>query len=119
MRVPLRAESYAHVTVADTRDDVGLVTKATRWLYDPLTNDVKYLSFNAPVPAPLDAQCGRAVFSDVHLSGGVTSPVTFPAECRTTQADHVNNELTLEFLFFDLSSCVQDDAKPPPIPPPR
>ena len=29
----------------------------------------KYLTFNTPVGTPTAAQCGRATFSDVHLSG--------------------------------------------------
>jgi hypothetical protein len=28
------------------------------------------------------------------------------------------NEHALEFLFFDLSSCVQDNTMPPIVPPP-
>jgi hypothetical protein len=62
------------------------------------------------------------VFSDVHLSG-VSNDGTFPAECTNPNIDsppgHAGNEKALEFLFFDLSSCVQDDTKPPPPPPPQ
>ena len=45
----------------------------------------------------------------------------FPAECGTESglaAQYLVNQQALEFLFFDLSSCVQDDTEPPTQPPP-
>jgi hypothetical protein len=44
-------------------------------------------------------------------------PGPFPTECNALPNDHGTNERALEFLFFDLSSCVQDDSKTPPQPP--
>jgi hypothetical protein len=104
---------------ADLANDVGIVTGATRWIYhgtsptDP-SYLTKYLTFNTPVGTPPAQQCGRAEFTEFHL-GDFSSGATFPAEC-TSDPDagaHANNEAALEFLFFDLSSCVQDDTKPP------
>ena len=60
-------------------------------------------------------QCGRAVFSDVHLSGSFGGG-SFPSYC--TSNGHDVDEQALEFLFFDLSSCVQDDKSNPIQPPP-
>jgi hypothetical protein len=59
------------------------------------------------------------VYSDVHLSGSSDSQ-QFPAECANADPTgaYRANEKALEFLFFDLSSCVQNDSKPPPPPPP-
>jgi len=59
------------------------------------------------------------VFSDVHLSGTSDDSV-FPGECSNPDPGgaHANNEKALEFLFFDLSSCIQNDTMPPPPPPP-
>lgn len=104
-------------------NDVGTVNPgATRWIYrgasasDPkyLT---KYLTFNAPVGQPVSQQCGRAVFSEFHLTDFDTNPPpTFPVECSGTAGSHANNEAALEFLFFDLNSCVQDDTQKPVIP---
>ena len=56
------------------------------------------------------------MFSDVHLSGSGTFSGQFPGYC--TQSDHTVDEAALEFLFFDLSSCVQDDKSNPIQPPP-
>jgi hypothetical protein len=99
---------------------------STRWIYSadspggnggpPAQYGTTYLSFNTPTTSPLDQQCGRAVFSDVHLVATQTDAKTFPDEC--TSASPTTEEQALTFLFFDLSSCVQDDTKPPPPPPP-
>ncbi len=117
------------ISLADTRDDIiapkpagcsGASCLSTRWIYHPGDNHPRYLSFNTPVGQPVTSQCGRAVYSDVHLSGA-SNDQTFPAECNDPNIDnppgHAVNEKALEFLFFDLSSCVQNDTMPPPPPP--
>ncbi|CAN5754828.1 hypothetical protein BH09MYX1_BH09MYX1_20560 [soil metagenome] len=117
------ASTLGKIDLSDTRSSVGAVTpgKATRWIYDAASSNTLYLSFNAPVGVQPENQCGRAVFSDVHLSGtSYTTSGGFPNWCSTRSSNdqHVRNENALEFLFFDLSSCVQDDTKPP-LPPPN
>jgi hypothetical protein len=123
--------SLGGITLADLRDDIidqkpqGCAANqsclSTRWIYNPGDNHPRYLSFNAPVGNAPDQQCGRAVYSDVHLSGA-SDDLTFPAECNDPNIDqppgHSVNEKALEFLFFDLSSCVQNDNQPPSQPPP-
>jgi hypothetical protein len=79
--------------VVDTRLDVGRSGPPTfmdsaRWIYVADTPGsakygTEYLSFNAPETAPVAKQCGRAVFSDVHLSG-MSSDKTFPAETSSS-----------------------------------
>ncbi len=97
------------VELSDVRDDVAGVKPGTeRWIYQG--TGTKYLSFNTPQGKPPAEQCGRAVFSDIHVaadSGGRK----FPAGCTSTTLSP--QEQALEFLFFDLSSCVQDETKPP------
>jgi hypothetical protein len=130
------------ITLGDVRDDVNGILPAgceaagtclsTQWIYTTtptagLNAGPRYISFNTPVAAPVASQCGRAVFCDVHLSG-TSNNATFPMECTTNNPDpngtHVTNEKALEFLFFDLSSCVQAEspdagvAVPPPTQPP-
>jgi hypothetical protein len=81
---------------------------------------VEYLSYNAPLQVSDDKVCGRAVFSDLHVSAASRSSgdapgEPFPSGCK--MADLTAQEKALEFLLFDLSSCVQND-KLPPVPPP-
>jgi hypothetical protein len=123
--------SLGNITLSDLRDDIlspkpaGCAASgsclSTRWIYNPGDQHPRYLSFNTPVGQPVAQQCGRAVYSDVHLSG-VSDDSTFPAECSDPSIDnppgHAINEKALEFLFFDLSSCVQNDTQPPPPPNP-
>jgi hypothetical protein len=118
-------QTLGQIALADTRYDMNSVTsESTRWIYNADTSGgnpyaTMYMSFNAPVTAPSTMQCGRAVYSDVHLSG-TSDDTVFPQECNDDpdpDGSHAINEKALEFLFFDLSSCVQDNSMPPPPPP--
>ncbi len=115
------------IALTDTRNDIDqsgppAYAGSTRWIYDANSAGgnpygSEYISFNTPVGQPVTSQCGRAVFSDVHLSG-TSNDSTFPSECSGQSSSYEINEKALEFLFFDLSSCVQNDTQPPPPPPP-
>jgi hypothetical protein len=118
--------SLGEITLSDTRYDMNNVnTGTTRWIYNADSASsgqysTMYMSFNTPLSQPANMQCGRAVYSDVHLSGS-SDDSTFPNECANADFDgsHAVNEKALEFLFFDLSSCVQDNTQPPMQPPPQ
>ncbi|AKU96530.1 Tryptophan synthase alpha chain [Labilithrix luteola] len=113
--------------IVDARHNVDAVgTTALDWI--SLVNKnagngtaVQYMSFNTPVGAADDAVCGRVVFSNLHVGAGSEGGASddpqadFPNGCKTTELSA--QQRALEFMLFDLSSCIQkDDA---PIVPPR
>ena len=106
-------------------------TKAQEWVsipHYPNSNDPaasQFMSYNAPIGAS-DAQvCGRAVFTDMHVSSGATQDVAgqqgtlFPQRCagypNVANVALSAQEKALEFMLFDLSSCISNDNEPPPI----
>jgi hypothetical protein len=118
--------------------DVGAANVHSQaWIYaDTDTSNpgaTQYFSFDTPVDAGLDdggepAYCGRVVYSDLHVGGtdlsipqdygGIGNGGTVPTGCA--MRDLSPQEKALEFMLFDLSSCVvPDDQLPPPPPPPN
>ncbi len=75
-------------------------------------NAVRYFSFNAPTAAAPEDQCGRAVYSDLHLMGISAGGASFPNGCPSPGGLSAQQK-ALEFMFFDLSGCVQADDTPP------
>jgi len=80
----------------------------------------EYFSFDAPVnaaPGPdggAPAYCGRAVFSDLHVDGDPKTQDTMAPPGGCSSGDLSPQEKALEFMLFDLSSCVIPDTQPPP-----
>jgi hypothetical protein len=108
--------------------DLGAANKASQaWItLDPGTtapNAAEYFSFDTPIGSGQEA-CGRVVYSDLHVSGGKGA-----LDNSTTAADYstglafvpdgcVSHPLTpqekaLEFMIFDLSSCLTPPGKEP------
>lgn len=102
-------DPYLGMSVVET-----VVAPTQRWLYtEGAVPSIQHLTFNAPVGAPDDQQCGRVVFSQFHVadSGSVRANETFPRDCDNNPM--TPQEKALEFMLFDLSSCVMPDNRPP------
>jgi hypothetical protein len=111
-KIPINSAQY---TVSSVKK-----ANATPWIYgnNALSEDgvtqvgpvVQYFSANLPVGVPPAGQCGRYVVSDLHV-GSDGAPGNFPTSCSSTNL--TPQEKALEFMLFDLSSCVQEDSAPP------
>lgn len=124
------AEWLQHVGASTTLGSIDLVEPrhdldgpangSTAWINASAFNggpSVQELTFNTPIGAPDAQQCGRVVYSNFHVSAASRIPaMTFPDSCLPSMA--TAQEKALEFMLFDLSSCIDKDTDPP-TPPPR
>ncbi len=103
------------IDLAESRNTLPTVdeTKVDRWIYlDNLgggDTSVQYASFTTPLEVEPVDRCGRAVFSDIHVSSGDTSApnLAFPSQsCTTSVTDLTPQEKVLAFMIFDIASCV-------------
>jgi hypothetical protein len=88
-----------------------------RWLYSTEPESLQSFTFNTPIDVGAEQQCGRFAYSSFHIAGAQGSGSQFPEECD--DAPLTPQERVLEFMLFDLASCVQIDTgkpKPPEVP---
>lgn len=109
----LGAATGGSLNLSETFSRVGMIRPpAQRWLYSG-SNTQSY-TFNTPTTAMEKDQCGRVYYSSFHIGSGRSLTGTFPTACQSKPL--TPQERVLEFMLFDLTSCVISDSKPPEIP---
>ncbi len=111
--------THGQITVQAVRQDTTAVAGASvPWMTAPGKGNASFpieFTFDTPVGnAPAD-QCGRVNFSDFHVYSQVTTTenIKFPGVCGSA-APMSAQEKVLEFLLFNLSSCITPIIPPPP-----
>jgi hypothetical protein len=102
--------TYGQLVIRGAQHTINTVGSGRQWIYSTNPRSVQYLDANTPFQG---AACGRVVLSDIHVStGGASSTeddsapnLPYPDGCRTM--DLSPQEKTLEFMIFDLSSCIE------------
>jgi hypothetical protein len=102
---------------------LSVLPVAQRWIYSDTTpvagiSAVPFFSVNTPIEqaATPEMQCGRFVHTGIHVAIVAGDDVAaFDNGC--TEAALTPQEKAMEFLIFDLSSCVMKNDVPP-VPPP-
>lgn len=99
--------------VGATKDN----TPAQQWLFsdDPALTGPLQFTFDTPVAYPPSLRpserCGRVLFNDFHVTNSIVDgDSTFPTEC--SDGPMTPQEKTLEFMLFDLASCVGPPRTP-------
>lgn len=115
----LNSSGNLDITV-DPRVSVTSINESfsTNWLYweagshssSPVntTDTPAYFSFNMPLGTEGDDACGRAVFADLHVSGGSTW--NFPSGCGSGAL--TPQEQALVYMLFDLTACIAPECEP-------
>ena len=112
------------IELKDTyRRSLAVNAPTQRWLYSSTPASLQTFTFNTPLGTPADQQCGRVLYSSFHIAGAanaasgndVSGDTVFPSECDN--APLTAQERLLEFMLFDLASCVQIDSETPEPPP--
>jgi hypothetical protein len=126
----VNAATNGVITLSESRNDVGVVNAGTTaWMKGDASGNTNgstynwtpHLTFTMPFNPPPKPDgspgdtCGRVVFSDFHVTTAAVRPrvTTFPQAC--VGGAYTAQEKALVFMVFDLSSCVQDDMKPPTV----
>jgi hypothetical protein len=116
------------VEIAYPRHDVdSVLLQSVNWINgsDPDDKSAMQLHFTFNTPVGQTNQCGHAIFSDFHVANASVGPSTvFPAECMTNETTGkacttaapcplTAQERILEYMIWDLASCVPGPPAPP------
>jgi hypothetical protein len=95
--------------------------KSQQWAASGAPNaGPRVFSVNVPVGVAADQQCGKGVHIDAHVNStaaGVDVDVIDPSYPKGCTSRLKEGEKLLAFFFFDLASCIQNEAAVPEPPP--
>jgi hypothetical protein len=123
--LPIQVSRHnADVSVANTPSTPWIVADRTA----PAPGATQYFSWDMPITAATETACGRIVYSDLHVGaasgdyGQAAGSQTIPPN-SVTPSGCANNALSaqekaLEFMIFDLSSCLTPVGSSPMAPVP-
>jgi hypothetical protein len=108
----LAARDNAQVAAANTASQSWLAADETTAAPGASQN----FSFNTPLDAPPSRQCGEVVYSDMHVGAASSDDPTLPVPDECAPGELSPQEAVLEFLVFNLSSCVMPSEQTPQAP---
>jgi hypothetical protein len=108
-------DSSGLLPIQQARHDIDRAVSSISqsWVYVDIPS-VEMMTFNTPIGVRPSAQCGRVAFSDMHVASDDLTGMPFPTGCITQGLS--SQEKALEFMIFDLASCVQPDQAAPSSP---
>ncbi len=109
--------AYGEIEIETPRHDVDDVTAVSQgWITSVVPQTAQHFTFNTPIGADAGAQCGKVVYSDFHVAASEAADAgAFPLACLGGPL--TAQEKVIEFMLFDLSSCIQLETLPPKAPP--
>jgi hypothetical protein len=93
------------------QDTSSTIAPTQTWITVPSPSKFPaHFTFNTPIGAPAAQQCGRVLYDDFHVEDASADPyfTPFPTECAGGAM--TPQEKLLEFMLFDLASCVTSDV---------
>lgn len=103
------------LTLQQANIDLVSKPKAQVWIDSATPVSTQHFTFNTPLDKPPVDQCGKVIYSNFHVVGSDDfSPIMFPTEC--TDGPLTAQERVIEFMLFDLASCVQPEEEAPKAP---
>jgi len=107
------SKTLGEIDLVESRIDATASNKpAQTWISSKTPSSPQHVTFNTPIDKPAADQCGRFIYSDFHVVGAEgLSGTIFPAECNSDPL--TPQERVIEFMLFDLGSCVQPEGEAP------
>ena len=101
--------TYGQIPLKSLRKDMSsVIAPSQSWIsVSSPPSTVMHYTFNTPVGASASQQCGRVLFDDFHVEEANAGGTAFPVEC--TAGAMTAQEKLLEFMLFDLSTCITPD----------